>query len=74
VDGTLSDRFTKPPLKGHVFAKTGTHSEGRALSGYLDTASGRTIIFSILVGNHLPGDNSDRDTMDKIVAAIQAAE
>ena len=74
VDGTLSDRFTKPPLKGHVFAKTGTHSEGRALSGYLDTASGRTVIFSILVGNHLPGDNSDRDVMDKIVAAIAAAE
>jgi D-alanyl-D-alanine carboxypeptidase/D-alanyl-D-alanine-endopeptidase (penicillin-binding protein 4) len=74
VDGTLADRFTKPPLKGHVFAKTGTHSEGRALSGYLDAASGRTVIFSILVGNHLPGDSSDRDAMDKIVAAIQAAE
>jgi D-alanyl-D-alanine carboxypeptidase/D-alanyl-D-alanine-endopeptidase (penicillin-binding protein 4) len=74
VDGTLADRFTKPPLKGHVFAKTGTHSEGRALSGYLDTASGRTVIFSILVGNHLPGDNSDRDVMDKIVAAIAATE
>jgi D-alanyl-D-alanine carboxypeptidase/D-alanyl-D-alanine-endopeptidase (penicillin-binding protein 4) len=74
VDGTLADRFTKPPLKGHVFAKTGTHSEGRARSGYLDTASGRTVIFSILVGNHLPGDNSDRDVMDKIVAAIAATE
>jgi D-alanyl-D-alanine carboxypeptidase/D-alanyl-D-alanine-endopeptidase (penicillin-binding protein 4) len=74
VDGTLSDRFTKPPLKGHIFAKTGTHSEGRALSGYLDAASGRTVIFSILVGNHLPSDNSDRDVMDKIVAAIAATE
>jgi D-alanyl-D-alanine carboxypeptidase/D-alanyl-D-alanine-endopeptidase (penicillin-binding protein 4) len=74
VDGTLDFRFTKPPLKGHVFAKTGTHSEGRALSGYLDCASGRTVIFSILVGNHLPGTNADRDAMDQIVAAIAAAE
>ena len=56
VDGTLADRFTTAPLKGHVFAKTGTHSEGRALSGYLDCASGQTVIFSILVGHHLPGD------------------
>ena len=74
VDGTLADRFTTAPLKGHVFAKTGTHSEGRALSGYLDCASGQTVIFSILVGNHLPGDDADRDAMDKIVAAIAAAE
>ncbi len=74
VDGTLEDRFTRPPLKGHVFAKTGTHSEGNALSGYLDCASGQTAIFSILVDDHLPADNADRDTMDKIVAAIAAAE
>ncbi len=74
IDGTLSDRFTTAPLKGHVFAKTGTHGEGRALSGYLDCASGQTVIFSILIENHLPGDSADRDAMDKIVAAIAAAE
>jgi D-alanyl-D-alanine carboxypeptidase/D-alanyl-D-alanine-endopeptidase (penicillin-binding protein 4) len=74
VDGTLADRFTAPPLKGHVFAKTGTHSEGRALSGYLECASGQTVIFSILVDHQLPGDSADRDAMDKIVAAIAAAE
>ena len=74
VDGTLTDRFTKAPLKGHVFAKTGTLGEARALAGYLDTASGQTVIFSILIGNHLPGSNADREVMDKIVAAIAAAE
>jgi D-alanyl-D-alanine carboxypeptidase/D-alanyl-D-alanine-endopeptidase (penicillin-binding protein 4) len=74
VDGTLADRFTTAPLKGHVFAKTGTHSEGRALSGYLECASGQTVIFSILVDHQLPGDDADRDAMDKIVAAIAAAE
>jgi D-alanyl-D-alanine carboxypeptidase/D-alanyl-D-alanine-endopeptidase (penicillin-binding protein 4) len=73
-DGSLASRFSKPPLKDHVFAKTGTLSEARALSGYLDAASGRTLIFSIMVGNHLPGDSSDREVMDKIVAAIAAAE
>jgi len=74
VDGTLADRFTKPPLKGHVFAKTGTHSEGNALSGYLDCASGRTLIFSVLVDHHAPGSTAPRAVIDRIVAAIAAAE
>jgi D-alanyl-D-alanine carboxypeptidase/D-alanyl-D-alanine-endopeptidase (penicillin-binding protein 4) len=73
IDGTLENRFTRPPLKGRVFAKTGTNSESRALSGYLECASGRTVIFSILVGNHAPGSAADRDAMDRIVAAIAAA-
>ena len=73
-DGSLASRFHDPPLKDHVFAKTGTLGEARALSGYLDCASGRTIIFSIMVGNHLPSTTDDRDAMDRIVTAIQAAE
>ena len=72
-DGSLADRFPKAPLKDHVFAKTGTLGEARALSGYLDCASGKTVIFSIMVGNHMPRSNVDRDVMDKIVAAIAAA-
>jgi D-alanyl-D-alanine carboxypeptidase/D-alanyl-D-alanine-endopeptidase (penicillin-binding protein 4) len=72
-DGSLAERFAKPPLAGHVFAKTGTLGEARALSGYLDCASGKTVIFSIMVGNHLPQSHADRDVMDEIVAAIAAA-
>ena len=73
-DGTLSGRFPDPPLKGHLFAKTGTLGESRALSGYLDAASGRTVIFSIFVDNHTPATSADRVTMDKIVTAIASAE
>jgi serine-type D-Ala-D-Ala carboxypeptidase/endopeptidase (penicillin-binding protein 4) len=72
-DGSLAERFGKAPLKDHVFAKTGTLGEARALSGYLECASGRTVIFSIMVGNHMPQTTKDRETMDKIVAAIAAA-
>jgi serine-type D-Ala-D-Ala carboxypeptidase/endopeptidase (penicillin-binding protein 4) len=71
-DGTLSSRFSKPPLKDHLFAKTGTLSEARALSGYVDCASGQTVIFSIMVDNHAPNTPADRDAMDRIVAAIAA--
>jgi serine-type D-Ala-D-Ala carboxypeptidase/endopeptidase (penicillin-binding protein 4) len=73
-DGTLSGRFPDPPVKDHVFAKTGTLGESRALSGYLDAASGRTVIFSVLVDDHTPVTSADRVTMDKIVTAIAAAE
>jgi D-alanyl-D-alanine carboxypeptidase/D-alanyl-D-alanine-endopeptidase (penicillin-binding protein 4) len=73
VDGSLEGRFTKAPLKGRVFAKTGTLGEARALSGFVECASGRTVIFSIMVGNHLPQTSGDREVMDKIVAAIAAA-
>ncbi|HEV2646977.1 MAG TPA: D-alanyl-D-alanine carboxypeptidase/D-alanyl-D-alanine-endopeptidase [Acidobacteriaceae bacterium] len=74
VDGTLASRFSTPPLKNHIFAKTGTLGEARALSGYLVAASGRTIIFSIFVANHLPGTTEDREAMDEIVAAIQSTQ
>jgi D-alanyl-D-alanine carboxypeptidase/D-alanyl-D-alanine-endopeptidase (penicillin-binding protein 4) len=74
VDGSLVHRFAEAPLKGHVFAKTGSLGESRALSGYLECASGRTVIFSVMVDNHAPGSNADREVMDRIVAAIAAAE
>jgi D-alanyl-D-alanine carboxypeptidase/D-alanyl-D-alanine-endopeptidase (penicillin-binding protein 4) len=71
-DGTLAGRFSKPPLKDHLFAKTGTLSEARALSGYVDCASGKTVIFSVMVDNHAPNTPADREAMDSIVAAIAA--
>lgn len=73
-DGSLATRFPAAPLKDHVFAKTGTLGESRGLSGYLDCASGREVIFSIFVDDHSPARAADRVTMDKIVEAIAAAE
>jgi D-alanyl-D-alanine carboxypeptidase/D-alanyl-D-alanine-endopeptidase (penicillin-binding protein 4) len=79
VDGTLASRFADSPgagpvaLQGHVYAKTGTLGESRGLSGYLDCASGRQVIFAIFVDNHTPVGSADRTVMDKIVAAIAAA-
>ncbi len=74
VDGTLASRFLPPgsTLKGKVFAKTGTLGESRALSGYLTAASGGTVVFSVMVDNHRPGDPADRVAMDRMVEAIAA--
>ncbi len=73
IDGTLSARFAEPAHKGKVFAKTGTLGEVNALSGYLVAASGRTVAFSILCNNHNPAGDAARVALDKIVAAIAAA-
>jgi D-alanyl-D-alanine carboxypeptidase/D-alanyl-D-alanine-endopeptidase (penicillin-binding protein 4) len=71
VDGTLGGRFKAPsPLAGKLFAKTGTLGESRALAGYMTAASGRTIVFSILVDTHLPGVTADRAAMDRMIAEI----
>ena len=74
VDGTLSGRFKASPLKGRLFAKTGTLNEVNALSGYLEAKSGRTLAFSILVNGHLPGSDVEIHAMDKICEVIAAAE
>ena len=74
VDGTLSDRFSNSPLKGRLWAKTGTHNEANALSGYLTSASGKTIVFSILVNGHRPGSNAEVQAIDRIAEAIAAEE
>ncbi len=73
VDGSLRARFTGE-LKGRVFAKTGTLGEARALSGYVIGASGKTVVFSVMVTGHTPLNNEDAKVMDRMVAAIAAAE
>jgi D-alanyl-D-alanine carboxypeptidase/D-alanyl-D-alanine-endopeptidase (penicillin-binding protein 4) len=74
VDGSLFGRFKNSPLKGHLWAKTGTLNETNALSGYLTTASGKTLAFSILVNGHRPGSDAELHAIDLIAEAIAAAE
>lgn len=47
--GTLSDRFTTPPLDKAVRAKTGTLNGVTSLSGWLRTVAGVPLDFSIIV-------------------------
>jgi D-alanyl-D-alanine carboxypeptidase/D-alanyl-D-alanine-endopeptidase (penicillin-binding protein 4) len=72
-DGSLISRFGQTSLKDHVFAKTGTLGEARALGGYLECASGKTVIFSIMDSAHSPHSSEDMKAMDKIVELIAAA-
>lgn len=73
-DGTLANRFKTSPLKGRMWAKTGTHDEVNALAGYLTAASGKTLVFSVMVNGHRPGSSAEVLAIDRIAEAIAAAE
>ena len=74
VDGTLLNRFKDSPLKGRLWAKTGTLNEVNALSGYVTAASGKTVAFSILENGRKPGSALEDQAIDRIVEAIAAAD
>lgn len=73
-DGTLEKRFKGTILEGRLFAKTGSLNASRALSGYLVTRSGRTLVFSALA-NDMPDGTDDQATaaVDKALVAIAEA-
>lgn len=50
-DGALSRRLAGTPGEGRVRAKTGTVDNVRAIAGYVDTAGGETLAFSIIANN-----------------------
>jgi D-alanyl-D-alanine carboxypeptidase/D-alanyl-D-alanine-endopeptidase (penicillin-binding protein 4) len=72
VDGSLAGRFAGP-LKGKVFAKTGTLAEVNALSGYVTTASGKTLAFSVICNDRVPAGDAARSALDRVVEAIGAS-
>ncbi len=60
VDGTLKNRMRRF-AQGRVHAKTGTIDKARALSGYVTTADGELLLFSIIANNYtVPTREVDR--------------
>lgn len=55
VGGTLRYRLTDPATKGNVIAKTGSLSGVSTLSGYVTSADGEKLIFSIMINSYLEG-------------------
>ena len=73
-DGTLQNRFKGTILEGKLFAKTGSLNASRALSGYLITRSGRTLIFSALANDMPDGTDSQATAVvDRALVAVAEA-
>ncbi len=49
--GTLKNRYKNPEGKPYVYAKTGSMGQVYCLGGYLETDSGRILIFSAMYNN-----------------------
>lgn len=72
IDGTLKDRMKGTPAEGNVHAKTGSISAARSLSGYVTTADGERLLFSVLANNWTTPSTSVLDVIDQIAAALAA--
>jgi D-alanyl-D-alanine carboxypeptidase/D-alanyl-D-alanine-endopeptidase (penicillin-binding protein 4) len=73
MDGTLSRRFRNMPLQGRIFGKTGTLAGVNALSGFMLTAKGQTLIFSAYANDRPEEAGSATVALDEALAGIAAA-
>jgi serine-type D-Ala-D-Ala carboxypeptidase/endopeptidase (penicillin-binding protein 4) len=69
VDGTIRTRMRNTPAQGNLHAKTGTLGMVRSLSGYVRTADGRLLEFSILCNNWM----TPQASVDRVADAIGVA-
>lgn len=71
-DGSLKGRFRGTRLEGRIAAKTGTLKGTNALSGYLVTASGQTLVFAIMANERPLAVPSATPFMDAALVQIAA--
>jgi D-alanyl-D-alanine carboxypeptidase/D-alanyl-D-alanine-endopeptidase (penicillin-binding protein 4) len=69
VDGTLRNRFKGTRASGNVKGKTGTIDQVSALSGYVRTAAGEELVFSMVV-NGVNETQTRTAVMDEIVVNL----
>ncbi len=72
VDGTLRNRMKGTPAQGNVRAKTGTLGTATSLSGYVFSAVGERLAFSLMINNP-PRDTNPRTDFTDAVAVLLAS-
>jgi D-alanyl-D-alanine carboxypeptidase/D-alanyl-D-alanine-endopeptidase (penicillin-binding protein 4) len=72
-DGTIRWRMEGSAAAGRLRAKTGTLQGVTGLSGYVETAGGRTLAFAVLVNDHLGRASGAVRAVDAIGAALAAS-
>lgn len=72
AEGTLRGRFSGNALGASIRAKTGTLRGVVALSGYVQTRGGKTLVFSGMVNNHGGPSAQARAFLDTLALEIAA--
>jgi D-alanyl-D-alanine carboxypeptidase/D-alanyl-D-alanine-endopeptidase (penicillin-binding protein 4) len=72
VDGTLRNRMKGTPAENNLRAKTGSLSSAASLGGYMTTAAGERLAFSIMVNNY-PRDLDARAACIDPIAVLLAS-
>ncbi len=72
IDGTIRTRMRGTPAQGNVHAKTGTLDKARALSGYVTTADGRLLLFSMLANNHVVSNAEVERVQDALLVWLSS--
>lgn len=70
VDGTLRTRLKGTSAANNLRAKTGTISGVASLSGYVTTAAGEHLVFSIILNNYPEEATSRRTFIDSIAVLL----
>jgi D-alanyl-D-alanine carboxypeptidase/D-alanyl-D-alanine-endopeptidase (penicillin-binding protein 4) len=72
VDGTLKSRMKGTPAEGNVRAKTGTLRWANSISGFVTTAGGEHLVFSLMLNRYyeLRPARGDLDTIVVLLAGF----
>jgi D-alanyl-D-alanine carboxypeptidase/D-alanyl-D-alanine-endopeptidase (penicillin-binding protein 4) len=70
VDGTLRSRMRGTAAENNVRAKTGSLSSVASLSGYVTTAAGEHLVFSMMLNNYPDAAALRRDSIDAIAVLL----
>ena len=72
VDGTLRNRMRGTAAMSNARAKTGTLSSSTTLSGYIFTAAGERLVFSLMINNP-PRDTDPRANFTDAITVLLAS-
>jgi D-alanyl-D-alanine carboxypeptidase/D-alanyl-D-alanine-endopeptidase (penicillin-binding protein 4) len=70
VDGTLARRMKGTPAMGNARAKTGTIETVATLSGYVMSAAGERLVFSVLLNNYPESSGARRVFTDDLAVLL----
>ncbi|MGL5032485.1 MAG: D-alanyl-D-alanine carboxypeptidase, partial [Microcystaceae cyanobacterium] len=70
MNGTLTRRMRSTPAEGNVYAKTGTLTGVRALSGYINNPTYGTLVFSILANDSSRSGDAMVRGIDQVVVQM----